>query len=628
MHHQMWRRIGVRGLAKSLRYSRITGRQIRSAAPGFLCNENGSGKSGGDSPRDDETSKMWQTIRADLEGSVSNEELEVFDKMFADTKEEDREELQRMVGEGLIRAAEGHSKENGGDWIGGLLQKDNNDEEIASEDASKFGKYLLAAISKDPDVILEGTHDESIEEELQKHGVESKRPMTMVQEALRAICEREDVQKHFEDWSEEAETKLKDLGIDENASVREISEALEKAGMMEAVGASPAFPSLKGAGESSFNFLDSLKAYFEEATLKSVARHSTGSNADGDTVDVESQSDEETLKRMMNLLHPILAGGDASELSKGLKRLREHVDKGGDDELAKFNAAAEQKDTDYLKEILGSELRFNAGQGQESRERKRDRGYGADDADDIAEREEMTAEELALEDEAIEKHISEPYPDEGWMMREWIKWNEEKGRATPDPSNRENWLRSVIGTSAQTTGVNSESNPNEMYEHRLPHSKEVEDLTIQVMSRSQLRRVFEIYDEMYERQVEIEKKRPVDDLLALKAQPPEFVGDARLRYSYKDYTFSKSHELEKHPGEDFAQLKVNLQHLPLNDDEKDALKSVVGRRYNAASGDVTITSQKFPSRLHNRIHVRLVLDRAMQAARNIASDEDSAESQG
>ena len=74
-------------------------------------------------------------------------------------------------------------------------------------------------------------------------------------------------------------------------------------------------------------------------------------------------------------------------------------------------------------------------------------------------------------------------------------------------------------------------------------------------------------------------------------------------------------------------LKVNLNKMSLSSEERSVMKDIMGRRFDPASGDITITSRKFSERLHNRIHTRLILDRAVQEGKRIVDvdEEDSAE---
>eukprot|EP00939_MAST-03C_sp_MAST-3C-sp1_P001033 g1033.t1 len=589
---------------------------------------------------------MWGKIRGDLEGNVSSEELEAFDKMFQDIPDDEKEKVKELVGRSLVLAAAGVdlSKEDGGEgeWIQQLLRKDATDGNITDEESNLFGKHLLATMNDDLDALFVDKYAESVGEKLEEHGIRSKRPVAMINEAISSLLQRDDVKEHFEEWSDRAQKEVEELGMDENASISEMREALRKSGTLDQVGEG-LFPHIKpnrGEGEG---FLDAMKEYTKDLTMRLAARKMLLLNNKGDDTSSEasgadvgetpesgenevSESDhEEATKKLIERLGPLMAGGKKSIIHGSLDRVRSHLREGGYDEMYKFAVAMHMNDTNYLDNLLGTSAGATAGAAGESKQRSRDMGVRDFDSQDLsAMRSEMTPEELALEDEALKRHAEEPYAEEGWMMREWIKWNEEKGRDVVDPGDSSNWLRSMVGVDEDGNAKTAADlkGPEPL---RLPHSMAVPDLTIQVMSRRQLRRIFEIYDEVREQQLEVEKKRPVDDLLALRAQPPEFVGDARIRYSFKDYVFAKSHSLEKHPGEDYVQLMVNLNDLPMNDEEKEALKDVVGLRFNRASGDITISSQKFPMRLHNRIHVRLVLDRAMQAAKSIATEASADE---
>ncbi len=194
-----------------------------------------------------------------------------------------------------------------------------------------------------------------------------------------------------------------------------------------------------------------------------------------------------------------------------------------------------------------------------------------------------------------------------------------------DKDDAASWLRVVEDAEHE-----AEHDPDA--DHAKKHQLDIGDAWISVtpetFSRRTLRRIFQLYDDVVEQSREIQEKKPVDDLLALNAQPTEFVGDAPLRYSYNHYMYVKSHDLEKHPGEETVKLKVNLNKMCLSSEERSVMKDIMGRRFDPASGDITITSRKFSERLHNRIHTRLILDRAVQEAKRIIDvdeGEDSAE---
>ena len=84
--------------------------------------------------------------------------------------------------------------------------------------------------------MLEGKYDDvDLKTELESFGVKSENPTTMVPDGFRAMLKSDETQEHFEDWSGRAEQLLQSQGLDENASLSEMEEALRKSGMLNEV---------------------------------------------------------------------------------------------------------------------------------------------------------------------------------------------------------------------------------------------------------------------------------------------------------------------------------------------------------------------------------------------------------
>ena len=189
-----------------------------------------------------------------------------------------------------------------------------------------------------------------------------------------------------------------------------------------------------------------------------------------------------------------------------------------------------------------------------------------------------------------------------------------------DKDDAASWLRVVEDAEHE-----AENDPDA--DHAKKHPLDIGDAWISVTRDIQSTNIetnFQLYDDVVEQSREIQEKKPVDDLLALNAQPTEFVGDA-LALQLQSLEIVKSHDLEKHPGEETVKLKVNLNKMSLSSEERSVMKDIMGRRFDPASGDITIHENS--QNVFTIVFTRLILDRAVQEAKRIVDveDEDSAE---
>merc|ERR1719174_949642 len=107
-----------------------------------------------------------------------------------------------------------------------------------------------------------------------------------------------------------------------------------------------------------------------------------------------------------------------------------------------------------------------------------------------------------------------------------------------------------------------------------------------------------------------------EDLHALIREPPEFLHNARLKYTYHRYDQAQLTILDEHPGNHKVTLKVHVPHLDLDADQTAYLSVLAGNRYSKASRNLRLVCRKYLNRLLNKVHVRLLLDRLLAEARN------------
>jgi hypothetical protein len=150
-----------------------------------------------------------------------------------------------------------------------------------------------------------------------------------------------------------------------------------------------------------------------------------------------------------------------------------------------------------------------------------------------------------------------------------------------------------------------------------------EDVHFSLHSRRGVRKLLELeqwyakFDRWMHR--EVQKVEQQNDFDALLLEEPEYIGDARVRYSYAEYLGVRGSELEVHPAQRKVALRVSVPALGLNEAEEECLAALCGPRYCADSRDLTLVSRKHPTMLQNRVHVRLVLGRALHEARTAAA---------
>ena len=551
---------------------------------------------------------VWTNLRKDLSDSVDEAELKEYDKLFQDLPEEEMNAIKEKLGKSLVLEA---IRNDGTSFLSRTIRKEEN---ASKEESEIFAKYLLAFLKDEQSALLEGKYDDvDLKTELESFGVKSENPMTMFHEAARAMLKSDETQEHFEDWSVRAEELLQSQGLDENTSMSEMTEALRKGGMLNEI--SPF------RGENPLN--SETRPGFRQSLIN-MADRLLGSNSNNEEESVEEISDDVKLSTFLRF-------SQSEQYQKAMSVLDEKLS--NDDEAhLEFQRILMSGDHDKLKEFLGPDV-VKSMENLASKEsdvleaevaKLKALSGGSDDVEeDVSDpHKRLSEEELAeLSDEEREARMM----DTSYFWSEWNKWNEEKGRSKVDKDDAASWLRVVEDAEHE-----AENDPDA--DHAKKHPLDIGDAWISVtpetFSRRTLRRIFQLYDDVVEQSREIQEKKPVDDLLALNAQPTEFVGDAPLRYSYNHYMYVKSHDLEKHPGEETVKLKVNLNKMCLSSEERSVMKDIMGRRFDPASGDITITSRKFSERLHNRIHTRLILDRAVQEAKRIIDvdeGEDSAE---
>ena len=65
--------------------------------------------------------------------------------------------------------------------------------------------------------------------------------------------------------------------------------------------------------------------------------------------------------------------------------------------------------------------------------------------------------------------------------------------------------------------------------------------------------------------------------------------------------------------------QVDLNDLPLNEDERLVFLRMVGPRYNTGRNEVRLTSQKFPNRIENKRYLTLLLEQLLSEAKRLNS---------
>jgi len=608
--------------------------------------------SDGSSAEEEDTVVTWSKIREGLEGTMSSEELAQCDEMFKDLPAEGipMGQLREQVGRNFVLDAAGIDLEVEGepdsdlDWVKAVLRKDatatDGTDQVPEEEAQMFSQFLVAAMTGDMNAVMNKPDKESIDASLARFGIQSRRPISMFHEAVWSFLKRNDTVAHFEQWSDKAMALLDERSIGSDASVQEIEAVLQGAGLLdEALDTLPNFNPSPDADEEQY-----------QAAAKDIVQHQIRRDGKDDhpaaarlrrdyyayylsqgrqdeflelLLEGVDREDEDMkfqvaeVEKLFKTRGPQIIAADEASLDHNrlMTRLKEHVSKNGSEELTKLAMAVQEMDQSY---IADQGLMNDAKEPEKSRDDNRGRRRGDDDEEEDDDKlwdqsygqyeSELEPEEAVAAMEAKKEHMEGPHGSEGWILKEWMLWKEARGETVEhDPADPKSWLE--VG---QPAGHGTYDLPEE---HRVMHPMEFDDLFLHTTTRRQLHRVFELYDDVTKHAIEIEKKRPADDILALRAQPPEFLGDARLRYTYRDDLHVLSHELETHPGQRTVKLRVNLNHLPLDEKEKTLMKDLTGPRYNAASGDLTLTSRKFQHRLQNRIHVRLLLDRVMQEAK-------------
>jgi hypothetical protein len=73
------------------------------------------------------------------------------------------------------------------------------------------------------------------------------------------------------------------------------------------------------------------------------------------------------------------------------------------------------------------------------------------------------------------------------------------------------------------------------------------------------------------------------------------------------------------PMEHQVTLRVETRHIPLNDMERMVMKEIVGTRLNNETGVLQLSSSQFGSRIENKRHVVLMLERIAESAKTLAS---------
>jgi hypothetical protein len=549
---------------------------------------------------------VWTSLRKDLSGSVDESELKEYDKLFQDLPENELNEIRERLSKSLVLNA---VSEGTSSFADRMIRKE---EEASEEESEIFGKYLLAFLKDEQSAVLEGKYDDiDLKAELETFGVTSEKPILMFHEAAQSMLKSDEMQEHFNDWSERAESMLQSQGLDEKASLSEMAEVLRKQGMLNEI--------------SPFRGEDPLSSEsrpgFRQSLIDMANRLLGSSDDDNDNKEGEEErelSDQAKLSTFLRFTQSELYQNAMSVLEKKLK--------GNNDAHLEFQKILMSGDQEKLKEFLGSDVlktlesiaeKDSEALEAEVAELKRSSEPSKQEEEHKDPHQKLTEEEFA---ELTEEEKDSRMMDTSYFWSEWNKWNEEKGRSKVDKDDAASWLRVVEDAEHET-----ENDPDA--DHIQKHPLDIGDAWISVtpetFSRRTLRRIFQLYDDVVEQSREIQEKTPADDLLALNAQPTEFVGDAPLRYSYNHYMYVKSHDLEQHPGEETVKLKVNLKRMALSSSESSVMKHIMGRRFDPASGDITITSRKFSERLHNRIHTRLILDRAVQEAKRIvAADHD------
>lgn len=107
---------------------------------------------------------------------------------------------------------------------------------------------------------------------------------------------------------------------------------------------------------------------------------------------------------------------------------------------------------------------------------------------------------------------------------------------------------------------------------------------------------------------------PHDAFAKMGRAPREYVKDAVLKYEFSEFHVVQSHYSEQHPGGHAAALVVHVPDLRLTPEQHDIVVQVAGTRYNPSSKRLRLVSRKYLDKTHNRIHVRLMLDRLLQYA--------------
>ena len=277
---------------------------------------------------------MWTNLRKDLSDSVDEAELKEYDKLFQDLPEEEMNAIKEKLGKSLVLEA---IRNDGMSFLSRTMRKEEN----ASEEESEiFAKYLLAFLKDEQSALLEGKYDDvDLKTELESFGVKSENPTTMVHEAARAMLKSDETQEHFEDWSGRAEQLLQSQGLDENASLSEMEEALRKSGMLNEVSPFRGEDPLKSDSRPGFR-----------QSLIDMANRLLGSNSNNEEEEssVEEISDDVKLSAFLKF-------SQSEQYQKAMSVLGEKLS--NDDEAhLEFQRILMSGDHDKLKEFLGPDV--------------------------------------------------------------------------------------------------------------------------------------------------------------------------------------------------------------------------------------------------------------------------------
>lgn len=111
------------------------------------------------------------------------------------------------------------------------------------------------------------------------------------------------------------------------------------------------------------------------------------------------------------------------------------------------------------------------------------------------------------------------------------------------------------------------------------------------------------------------REKAPEDLDALLREPPEFLHNARLKYTYHSYEQAQLNILDEHPGNHKVTLQVHVPHLDLDVAQTEYLAAIAGNRYCKASRNLKLVCRKYLNRLLNKVHVRVLLDRLLTEVR-------------